>query len=418
MLARLTIALLLLPAIVLAGANDPYFIQLGTLPGSLDSSYATAISADARFITGGANSSNGNEAFLWEDGTMTALGYIPPDGGSFSEAYGVSLSGVVVGQSFNGTQIEAFRWENGVMVGIGGLAPSTANTWSLAEGISDDGSTIVGFSRTTVEGIEAFRWTAAEGMIGLGDFDGGSFASVARGCNADGSIIFGDGTTANGGRAFTWTEADGMQQLTGLANSSSVAFDSNPDGNIIVGRSVAPDGYDKLVRWVDGQVENLGALDSEEPFGMAWACSADGNVVVGNSFVDPYTEAVIWTPKTGLLHLQTYAQTAYGLDLSGWILFDANDVSDDGRYITGQGLCPAGPLMGFLMYLPPLDMGDMNCDGEVNNFDIAPFVLAVTNPEGYAEAYPGCDIINGDITGDGIVNNFDISPFVGLLAGK
>jgi hypothetical protein len=66
-----------------------------------------------------------------------------------------------------------------------------------------------------------------------------------------------------------------------------------------------------------------------------------------------------------------------------------------------------------LQYLP----GDMNCDGLVDNFDISPFILALTNPAGYAAAYPDCNILNGDINGDGELNNFDISPFVSLLSG-
>ncbi|MGD8452889.1 MAG: right-handed parallel beta-helix repeat-containing protein [Phycisphaerae bacterium] len=57
-------------------------------------------------------------------------------------------------------------------------------------------------------------------------------------------------------------------------------------------------------------------------------------------------------------------------------------------------------------------LGDMACDGLVNNFDIRPFVLAITDPEAYAEAYPDCDYMLGDLTGDGLVNNFDISPFI------
>ncbi|MGD8453967.1 MAG: hypothetical protein PVJ57_19295 [Phycisphaerae bacterium] len=64
------------------------------------------------------------------------------------------------------------------------------------------------------------------------------------------------------------------------------------------------------------------------------------------------------------------------------------------------------------------DIGDLNCDGLVNNFDISPFILAVTNPDGYAERYPDCDIMLGDINDDGLVNNFDIAPFIGLLTGK
>jgi agmatine/peptidylarginine deiminase len=61
--------------------------------------------------------------------------------------------------------------------------------------------------------------------------------------------------------------------------------------------------------------------------------------------------------------------------------------------------------------------GDLNCDGLVNNFDIDPFVLALSDPAAYAVAYPDCDINNADIDGDGQVNNFDIDPFVALLGG-
>ncbi|MGD8454665.1 MAG: GEVED domain-containing protein [Phycisphaerae bacterium] len=63
------------------------------------------------------------------------------------------------------------------------------------------------------------------------------------------------------------------------------------------------------------------------------------------------------------------------------------------------------------------DVGDLNCDGVVNNFDIAPFVLALTDPVGYQYAYPDCDALNGDVNGDGTLNNFDIGPFVALITG-
>jgi len=60
-------------------------------------------------------------------------------------------------------------------------------------------------------------------------------------------------------------------------------------------------------------------------------------------------------------------------------------------------------------------LGDLNCDWELNNFDIDPFVLALTDPAGYQQKYPDCDILRGDINGDGVINNFDIDPFVTLL---
>jgi hypothetical protein len=59
--------------------------------------------------------------------------------------------------------------------------------------------------------------------------------------------------------------------------------------------------------------------------------------------------------------------------------------------------------------------GDLNCDGAINAFDIDPFVLALTDPAGYAEEYPDCDYMLADINGDGVVNAFDIDPFVALL---
>ncbi len=60
-------------------------------------------------------------------------------------------------------------------------------------------------------------------------------------------------------------------------------------------------------------------------------------------------------------------------------------------------------------------LGDMNCDQELNFADINPFVLALTNPAGYAAAFPDCDIMHGDINRDGLVSFGDINPFVRLL---
>ncbi|MEW6251068.1 MAG: SBBP repeat-containing protein [Planctomycetota bacterium] len=63
-------------------------------------------------------------------------------------------------------------------------------------------------------------------------------------------------------------------------------------------------------------------------------------------------------------------------------------------------------------------IGDLNCDGIVNFDDINPFVLALSDPVGYAAAFPNCNINNGDVNGDGAVDFDDINPFVALLAGS
>ena len=63
-------------------------------------------------------------------------------------------------------------------------------------------------------------------------------------------------------------------------------------------------------------------------------------------------------------------------------------------------------------------LGDMNNDNAVNNQDIGPFVLALTNYPQYQIDYPGLDgVARGDINQDTILNNQDIAPFVALLTG-
>jgi hypothetical protein len=66
---------------------------------------------------------------------------------------------------------------------------------------------------------------------------------------------------------------------------------------------------------------------------------------------------------------------------------------------------------------PHYGLGDLNCDGAVNVFDIDPFVLALTSGEGYYAVHPDCDAMLADANGDGAVNVFDIDPFVLLLTG-
>ena len=61
--------------------------------------------------------------------------------------------------------------------------------------------------------------------------------------------------------------------------------------------------------------------------------------------------------------------------------------------------------------------GDMNCDGVISVGDIAGFVLALTNPAGYAAQFPSCNINNADINDDTVISVGDIGPFVALLTG-
>ncbi|MFH1746866.1 MAG: hypothetical protein ABIG44_07445 [Planctomycetota bacterium] len=63
------------------------------------------------------------------------------------------------------------------------------------------------------------------------------------------------------------------------------------------------------------------------------------------------------------------------------------------------------------------DVGDMNCDGNINAYDIDGFILAVSSAESYYGNFPDGDYFLGDCNGDGFVNAYDIDSFIDLVGG-
>ncbi|MBU0639494.1 MAG: hypothetical protein KKB50_11565 [Planctomycetes bacterium] len=76
--------------------------------------------------------------------------------------------------------------------------------------------------------------------------------------------------------------------------------------------------------------------------------------------------------------------------------------------------CATGP---FALEVAEISLGDLNCDGTVDGFDVDAFMLALMYPDRYATTYPDCDIKLADCNADGLVNGFDIDSFVALLTG-
>ena len=101
----------------------------------------------------------------------------------------------------------------------------------------------------------------------------------------------------------------------------------------------------------------------------------------------------------------------------------------DPSHLTFDFVVPTGPAqipffcrfhcsLGMVGTLRIFHLGDLNCDGAVNFNDINPFVTALSDPAGYAQQFPTCNINLGDINRDGQVNFSDINPFVALLTGQ
>ena len=171
------------------------------------------------------------------------------------------------------------------MVGLGAAG-------SGASDVSADGSVVVG---TWNE--EAFRWTAATGMVGLGYLPGTS-KSQASSVSADGLVVAG-----SCGQAFRWTAATGMVGLGYLPGASK---------------------------------------------SQATGVSGDGSVIVGTCD----NQAFVWDAVNGMRNLWDILVNDCGLDLTGWVLYHASDVSADGQRIVGIGTNPSGSAEAWLATIP------------------------------------------------------------------
>jgi probable HAF family extracellular repeat protein len=192
--------------------------------------------------------------------------------------------------------------------------------YSRGTGISADGRVVVGNSTSaaaydvdvtfgTVQySTEAFRWVEGAGMVGLGDLLGGDYGSEANAVSGDGRVVIGSSAVASGSAAFRWTAETGMVEIGGLfpggfSTVNAVSF----DGSIIVGSSATNDEFDRA--------------------------------------------AIIWDDHNGVRNLKDVLQSDYGLNLTGWTLIDAVDISDDGLTIAGNGINPQGQPEGWVARL-------------------------------------------------------------------
>jgi probable HAF family extracellular repeat protein len=155
-------------------------------------------------------------------------------------------------------------------------------------------------------------------MVALGDLPGGYFSSNASAVSADGEVVVGVSAVENGSEAFRWAEATGIVGLGYLVNEFrwSEATGVTADGSTVVGFAVV----DAVVR-SEGEFEQI------------------------------TNAAFIWDTDHGMRDLKTVLETEHELDLAGWQLTSAVDISDDGLVIAGNGINPQGQVEGWVVRL-------------------------------------------------------------------
>lgn len=245
-----------------------------------------ALSAGGRYVAGSSLDAERREvASYWDaDGRLHRLGGAPGvDALSVvSQAFGVTDAAEVVGSV--GDAAAAFAW-------------TPADGWRLlpgdgaarAEGISQDGATVYGWSESKDGRRRGMLWTAGA-MRPLLDRDGRAVREIAAASHS-GRVLLGTLDDAReAASAYRWSAGDGVVALRSVSSLQPLhLLSSSEDGRLVVGsagqgnerRAVvwsADGGLEPLERWLAGRGV---ALPAGWQFGAATAVSADGRRLAG-----------------------------------------------------------------------------------------------------------------------------------------
>lgn len=336
-------------------ASAQSFYGLGYLTNGTES-YARDVSNNGvvvglAFIPPANSPTTGYRAFDWTlPGGMMNLGTLP--GGTYSTGRAVSAdgstaagwSGTLVGSQQEVTH--ACIWTGAGVFDLGSAGAGT----SSAYGISADSSVVVGYSYINGQ-KRAVRWTMpGGGMTNLGVPAGGGWVySTANGVSGNGSVVVGSAAKSNG-NSLAWRWSGGVMATLGTLprGAFSEAVGASTDGSVVVGSSDSRSGS-RAFRWQSGVMTDLGVLPGQ-PYSYGRAVSGDGSRIVGYcgdgttellpSGSQVYTgRAFYWTSATRMVDLNTYlAQFLPPGTLDGWTLREARGISADGKTITGWGM--------------------------------------------------------------------------------
>lgn len=368
-------------------AQNATFSGVGDLPGGDFVSTADGISPDGLYITGTSISANGVEAYLLGPGAnMVPLGDL--SGGSF-ESYGedvINGGAMVLGQSFSGTCFEPFRWNNGTMTGLGDVPNGSCNMnpnmdFTIGMGVSDDGKVIAGTIGAANGDHAAFRWTSNGGMQQIAPIP-----SKAVGVTPDGNYVICQVKAPSETAATIFDDNSGHQTLPSLGGVLAISVPCDVIGPMAVGGSSSPNSGVNGMEAVAWPLQNftpttaipLGDLPGGTFNSIAGGVSASGVIVgesstgvVRSSSIFGYdTEAFIYNYKgdSTMRNLRDFLQTEFGLNLQGWTLTKAIEITDDGAAIVGWGVNPQGKDEGWIARIPIT--GQTNVTSQISPFDL------------------------------------------------
>lgn len=248
------------------------------------------------------------------------------------------------------------------------ILPGASWPSTVVRSMNADATVLAGLAPVGDDEQQVFRWSAASGYADLG-LNAGWTRSWLGGISADGSTIAGGAMGPDYDiDAFLWTESSGLRELAAPDGVEYCQANGiTPDGRVIVG-SAAVEGQNVVVRWVDGQFQDLGHAAVRMP--DAKGVSDDGSAIATSENWDGNLQAGRWTEAGGF-------ELLGGLTTNG--ASEAWQISGDGRTIVGLASVADGMNHAFAwtsesgmvdLGLLPGDLGSsvataVSCDGSV-----------------------------------------------------
>ncbi|QWK97723.1 autotransporter domain-containing protein [Plesiomonas shigelloides] len=286
-----------------------------------------------------ATPANNNQAGAWTvSHGLIALPIPFAQTEGMSNAQGVSSDGrYIVGYVMpeNSSLMQGVLWTDASKLMY--LTPLAAGTDYYANGISADGSIIVGTASDKNNNEHAVYWDRVANTIhDLGSFSHSSSQySNAIAANRDGSVIVGSSTNFAGvTQGFRWTTKAGMVELQSLGGTSQATGVS--DTGRIIGYSTNAKNEGRAVYWDNNKIRDLGTLRADNSgSSSAQAISATGKVIVGAADDDTQRTGFIWKEDAGMYSVNEWLKYAH-VQANSMSVKSVNAISADSETIAGQ----------------------------------------------------------------------------------